>query len=227
MSERIFNIFVYFKDGIAFEYGMFHHRQHGSDKELIEFLSKHVDIDCKRARRFTLPKEFTHDEWNAQLRLGPPLQLFEEGLQTYRAGVRPIVGITCVDNEVPRIDKRVPMSPLQGALATSQEELGTMEDYLQKYTEGNVFRIDKLIHDDYFPAIKATFNARQLASCCKLLMSFIDTIAFINFGDKRGIFVRWLNEFCPKLPNNVTPEELWEFRNAILHMTNLSSRKVT
>lgn len=72
---------------------------------------------------------------------------------------------------------------------------GKMPDWLVVYTEGNAFRFDKLIDDDYFAAIKLLFNARHIASTSKLLMSCVDTLAFVEFGDKRGNFVEWLTTY--------------------------------
>ena len=103
---------------------------------------------------------------------------------------------------------------------------GGMQDWLIKYTEENTFRFDKLINDDYFIAIKLLFNAHHIASAAKLLMSCIDTMAFVEHGDKNGNFTEWLDSFVDLTPLGITAAELWEFRNSIVHMTNLSSRAV-
>ncbi len=86
--------------------------------------------------------------------------------------------------------------------------------------------LDKLINDDYFEAMRALCNAGHYVSMAKLLMSCIDTLAFVAFGDTRGNFTNWLDEYCELEPLGITSDELWEFRNSILHMTNLSSRNV-
>lgn len=57
-------------------------------------------------------------------------------------------------------------------------------------------------------------------------MSFIDTIAFVDAGDVRDNFTLWLNTFADLAPVGITSKELWEFRNGLLHMTNLRSRAV-
>ncbi len=61
-------------------------------------------------------------------------------------------------------------------------------------------------------------------------MSFLDTIAYVEFGGRRpgetSVFVDWLRTFADPDPAGVTPEELWELRNSLLHMSNLESRKV-
>ena len=63
-------------------------------------------------------------------------------------------------------------------------------------------------------------------SAAKLLMSFIDTIAFIDMGDIPQNFVEWLNQYAVLAPLGITAKEIWEFRIGLLHMTNLSSRSV-
>lgn len=103
---------------------------------------------------------------------------------------------------------------------------GVMSDYLQKYMTQDGFDLPALIHNDYFGAIKLTFNNKYYVSCVKLLMSFVDTIAYLEYGDKQSIFIKWVNEFCNLNDVGVSAEELWEHRNSVLHMTNLESRKV-
>jgi len=103
-----------------------------------------------------------------------------------------------------------------------------MDDWLVKYTREDGIDLLQLIHDDFFPAIKLTFNAGLHVSAAKLLASCIDSVVYIEFGDTRDFqpFVRWLSAYADLSPVGVTPEELWELRNSLLHMTNLSSRKV-
>ena len=51
-TERIFNIFVYFVEGTATEYGVRHHQFDGSDSEKIDLLLSKIDQDHSIARRF-------------------------------------------------------------------------------------------------------------------------------------------------------------------------------
>ncbi len=44
---------------------------------------------------------------------------------------------------------------------------------------------------------------------------------------KPGNFSKWLAAYADLTPLGVTAKELWEFRNGLLHMINLSSRAVT
>jgi len=103
-----------------------------------------------------------------------------------------------------------------------------MDDYIKKYINGNNFDIHALINDDFIIAIKKMWNDKHYTSCLKLLVSFIDTMAFIENGDSTGeLFKQWLKTYVDLRSVKVTPEELWEHRNAILHMSHYNSRKVS
>lgn len=103
-----------------------------------------------------------------------------------------------------------------------------MVDWLRKYSTQDGFRFTDLIHDDYFIAIKLTYNGGLFVSSMKLLLSCIDSLAYVEFGDLREppSFVRWLNEYVDLVPLGITAEELWELRNGLLHMSNINSSKV-
>jgi hypothetical protein len=57
-------------------------------------------------------------------------------------------------------------------------------------------------------------------------MSCIDTLAFVEYGDVPQNFTAWVNNYLDLTPHGISADELWEFRNSVLHMTNLASRKV-
>ena len=116
------------------------------------------------------------------------------------------------------------LEELQG---TPLAKPGAMVDYLKQYVEDGKFDIPRLINDDYFLAIKLLFNAGHYVSAAKLLMSFVDTVAFIDAGDVPDSFCLWLDSYAELAPLGITAKELWEFRNGLLHMTNLRSRAVT
>src|SRR5690606_9143663 len=86
--------------------------------------------------------------------------------------------------------------------------------------------LSELLNDDYFKAIKLLFNAGHHVSSAKLLMSCVDTLAFVEHGDVRGNFTDWLDAYVDLEPIGISALEVWEFRNSILHMTNLASRQV-
>lgn len=225
ISERIFNVFIYFEGGKAREYGLRHYRRDGTEAEKLAYLATRVDEDAGIAARFPLPRAFTVGEWQALQRTGMNIGQFEAGFQQYRAAPAPVLDITMVDEGQPRTDAKTDLEPFWGD-KVGQELPGEMQDWLIKYTKDDKFHFDQLINDDYFVAIKLLFNARHLASACKLLVSCIDTLAFIEFGDERNNFASWLDDYVDLAPVGVTSTELWEFRNSIVHMTNLSSRAV-
>jgi hypothetical protein len=101
-----------------------------------------------------------------------------------------------------------------------------MVDYLKAYVRDGEFDLPRLINDDHFSAIKLLFNSGHYVSAAKLLMSFLDTIAFIEMGDVKGNFVLWLRTYADLTLLGIIAEELWELRNGLLHMTNLNSRSV-
>jgi hypothetical protein len=225
-DERIFNIFVYFDAGVAREYGIRHHRVGGKDAEKTAFLCSRIPEDHPLARRFLLARNFTPEEWLAANRLGDTVIYFKEAFTLFRAPAAPIFCITSIVDGVPRVDKQIGSEPFRGDVVSEIEGRGSVPDYLVHYTDGNAFRFTELIHDDYFKAIRTLFNAKLYVSCAKLLMSCVDTLAFVEFGDERNNFIKWLKDYVDLMPCGIDPEELWEFRNSVLHMTNLASRKV-
>lgn len=100
-------------------------------------------------------------------------------------------------------------------------------DYLKKYISDDKFDIPRLINDDFFLAIKLCFKHKYYVSATKLLLSFIDSISFVAYGESNGkYFQEWLKEYCDLNSLGITEFELWEHRNSILHMTGLESRQV-
>ena len=225
-SERIFNIFVYFDSGVAKEYGVRHHMIGGEDSEKTAFLLSHIAQDLSKARRFRLARNFTPDEWRAAFRYGEVLGYFDEGFTLFRASSSPIFCVTSIVDGVPTVDQQTGSEPFRGDAVSKVEGRGAVPDYLVQYTDGSTFRFTELIHDDYFKAIRVLFNANLYVSCCKLLMSCVDTLAFVEFGDVSGNFIKWLDAYANLSLHQINSDELWEFRNSVLHMTNLASRKV-
>src|SRR5574337_154204 len=224
--ERVFNIFLYFDGGVATQYGVRHHQVAGDDQAKTQFLLSRIDEDHGTACRFLLSRSFTPREWLSVLRLGQQLSHFEEALQTFVAPAAPVFCLTSIVDGTPNVDRQIGAEAYQGDVVTAEEGRGAMLDYLQHYSQGNTFRFTELIDDDYFKAIRTLFNAKLYVSCSKLLMSCVDTLAFVEFGDTQRYFISWLDAFVDLKPLGVSSVELWEFRNSVLHMTNLGSRKV-
>ena len=67
-------------------------------------------------------------------------------------------------------------------------------DYVPKYLTDDGFDFARMLNDDFFQAIRLLFNHRYYVSAAKLLMTFIDTAGFVEFGDTgKNTFVKWLN----------------------------------
>lgn len=225
-AERIFNIFVYFNEGVAVEYGMRHHRVGGSDIDKTAFLLAQVEQDHRSARRFRLSRTVKPEEWLAAFRHGNVLGYFEEAFALFRAPAAPVCCVTSIVDGTIMVDWQIGTEPFRGDMVTAQEGRGAVPDYLVLYSIGTTFRFTELIHDDYFKAIRTLFNAKLYVSCAKLLMSCVDTLSFVEYGDVPGNFTNWLDAFVDLTPHSITSGELWEFRNSVLHMTNLESRRV-
>ena len=196
-----------------------------------------VETDYKKCQRFRVHRgtilsgvelPMSVDSYVALTRLGRHLELFEEIFAQFDAGANPMCCITPIVDGKPKIDITTDHSPLilskhQGHLKTGE---GVMSDYLEDYMTIDGFNLPALINDDYFSAIKVLFNHKHYVSCMKLVVSFIDTMAFLEYGDTRGNFISWLKEFADLARLKITASQLWELRNSILHMSNLDSRKV-
>jgi len=99
-------------------------------------------------------------------------------------------------------------------------------DWLIKYMDDKALHLDNLIDDDFIDAIRLLYKSEHYVSAMKLLMICIDTISYLEYGDNNGSFKKWINTYSDLKRLKITTSELWEFRNSILHMTNLDSRKV-
>lgn len=100
-------------------------------------------------------------------------------------------------------------------------------DYIGTFFTDEGFDFTGLLNADFFEPIRILFRAEHYVSATKLLVVAIDSVAYVEFGDgERNPFVAWLYRYANLGPIGVTPEELWEQRNSLLHMSNLDSRKV-
>lgn len=99
-------------------------------------------------------------------------------------------------------------------------------DYVGTYFTEDGFDFTRLLNDDFFQPVRILFQAGYFVSASKLLMVAIDSIGFVEFGDKDATFIKWLKRYAQLEPIGITAEELWEHRNGLLHMSNLRSRKV-
>ena len=231
-TESAHNLFYFVRDGIIESLGVASHRLHGTDDEKLTMLRARVDSDYTQCKRFDVPtewkspgKNFSVDSYRALERLGKSGLLFENVFDAIGASRMPLVCITPIVDGMPKIDKTVSHSHIAQELAAERND-GMVPDYLVIYMTPAGFNIPALINDDYFVAIKTLFKNRNYVSCLKLIVSFIDTMAFLAFGNANGVFVRWLESYADLNSVGITATQLWEFRNSILHMSNSDSRKV-
>lgn len=229
MSERICNIFLFFKNDTCSSVGYKVHDHSGNDEEGIEFLRGRIREDLTDAVMMNLAKPFTRAEYNAKCRLGEGHYLYDVIFAEVGATAAPLFVSTPVRNgELFFNYSSDPFALDINDISANLGASGVMDDWLVKYTDEKGINISQLIHDDYFLAIKLTFNAGLYVSAMKLLVSCIDSLAYIEYGDDRNStpFIKWLDAYADLTPLGITSIELWELRNGILHMTNIHSKKV-
>lgn len=228
IQELTYNIFYFVDDGIINETAIRSHNRVGTDEEKLAWLRSNVVSDLPRAIRVPMSKPISQDALIALQRLGRHLEVFEPLFQSVGASSSPLCCITPIVDGAPKIDIVTDHSPLTAEVMQSPNvpALNSLKDWLTEYITEKGFDIPRLLNDDYFSAIRLLFNSRKYVSCVKLLVSFIDTISFIAYGDERDVFKRWLGRYVSLRCLGITSDELWEMRNGILHMSNLDSRKV-
>lgn len=233
--EHIFNFFYFCTDRKVTAIGVRVHHVDGDDQQKVEFLKSMVESDSVDCELLDVPGlflnsagELTQDDVFAMMRLGTALNLFDSYLNEKYPGIcSPLYVLTPFNNGQQTIDISLEHGPMDlQALGVTN-----IQDYLIGYTSAEGFDLPRLLHDDFYHAIKLLYNNKLYVSHAKLMMSFIDSVGYLEFGDvPRGaenVFVRWLKNFSDVYNKlGVTPEELWEFRNSVLHMTNLDSKKV-
>ena len=225
--ETVFNIFLDFENQRCQQARYLAHDVSLDDAQAVEFLRQRVEADLPKAKPVALTTPFTKAQYDAHCRLGRGQELYDEVFVDACAGAQPLFVTTPVVDGSITIDLTGQVGKFNSFLTPKALGGGQMRDWLTHYSSEAGIDIPALIHDDYFVAIKLTYNARLYASSAKLLLSCIDSLAFIDFGHtSEPAFVLWLKAYADLSPLAITPEELWELRNGLLHMTNLSSRKV-
>ena len=102
-----------------------------------------------------------------------------------------------------------------------------MNDYAEKHIKDGYFDFASLINDDFVLAIKQLYNAKHYTSALKLLLSFIDSMAFVAYGDcTQQIFKQGLAVYAHLISVSITADQLWRHRNSLLHMSTYESRRV-
>lgn len=100
-------------------------------------------------------------------------------------------------------------------------------DYFGKWFNANGFDFTGLINADFVQPVRILYQNQHYVSATKLLLIAIDSVSFIEFGEiKENSFIKWLDAYADFSEMEITSIELWEHRNALLHMSSLTSRKI-
>lgn len=236
MKENVYNLFYFVEGEFITHLGVVSHCLDKSDEIKLAHLQKNIHIDCNNCRKFSIPKKYANktgkmhlEDFNSMMRIGNALDLFEDILIDLKASSAPLSITTPVieGKAIYDIQSEYDSLSLEEHQGHPKLGAGIMSDYLLEYYNNGVFDISTLLHNDHYIAIKTLFNNRNYLSAMKLLVSFIDTVGYLDNGNcKENTFIKWLNDYSELDILNISAEELWELRNSILHMTNLDSRKV-
>lgn len=238
-TEVIFNLFPICNSNIISAIGFRVHDHSGSDEEKIVFLSSRIELDIKEMAYIKVSENFkvqlptgeeinglTHERFNNLLHNGTEGILYEPIFQLFNAPENPLsIATMFVDGEIKITAKQEFGTPPKTKFTEKITEK-IPDHYLSRYTTDEGINLGELINSDFIEAIRLLFQNQKYVSAIKLLMAAIDTFAFIEFGDVKGNFKSWLVKYCDIPQVGITVEELWEYRNSILHMTNAHSRNV-
>ncbi|HAV3169946.1 TPA: hypothetical protein ACJK7N_002492 [Acinetobacter baumannii] len=228
MREKIYNLFPIFDENeVCSSIGYVIHDVEGTDDYKFEFLQREIDKDFESCLKFYPSVNLTRSEYNASDRLNIlPVQIEElfkyVGASEAPLFIRtPIVNGKVFFNASTKIED-YSMDNIREQMGVS----GTQIDWLLEYTSDEGIDLIRLINDDYFKAIKLLYSNGLYVSAMKLLLTCIDSLAYIEYGSDRKAFIKWLKEYSNIEKILISAEELWELRNGLLHMTNLHSSRV-
>lgn len=228
MKEKIYNIFTIFDEkDICGELGYVIHEVSGSDEHKFELLKNELLNDFNNSKRFHPTIKLTRSEYNAYDRTGNLSKQIEEFFKFINASTTPLFIRTPIKNG--KVFYNASSNMEDYSMENIREQLGVTGDqidWLVKYTSEAGIDILQLINDDYLKAIKLLFNNGMYVSAMKLLLTCIDSLAYIEYGSERNAFIQWLKEYSELEKILITAEELWELRNGLLHMSNLHSSRV-
>lgn len=228
MSETVYNLFLIWQDEVCATVRYVTHHVDMNDKAALDFLLSRVALDLNTSKAFSLKTPFTREYFDACTRLGYGHLLYDEVFEFLKSNDQPLSVVTPVVNGIPQIKFKSQLGDPNIYLRPDMLDGGQMDDWLIKYMRNGGLQLSQLINDDYFLAIKMLYNAKLYVSSMKLLLSAIDSLAYFEFGNiNENVFIKWINTYADLRIIAITAEELWELRNGLLHMTNLSSKKVT
>lgn len=238
-KEKVFNIFPVCKDDIINKIGYKTHIIEGNDAEKIKFLQMNIEKDKNNLSFVDLPENFYIEKGDAEKIRGISILnynnlvlnnsisvLLENIFQHEDSSNTPLFVATILKDDNIIVDEIFKSEPIHSSLKFKKITERIPKHYFEAYLTNDGFDLFSLLNDDFFKAIKLLFQNKFYVSSIKLLLSTIDSISFLEFGDESKIFVKWLEKYCELNKVGITNEELWEFRNSLLHMTNNKSRKV-
>ncbi len=237
--ETIYNFFTFCNNQIIQKIGYAIHQCDGDDDIKIEYLKAKVNDDFLNLQFISVPSTFKIVNSKNEETIGINLEtyntlvhnqtigvLFEYIFKKHNASRTPLfVNTMVVDGKI-KIEGTGKMEPIPKAPFTYSIIEKLPNDYFNDYIDDKGFHLDKLMEDDFFKAVRNLFQEGYYVSSLKLLMSVIDTVAFLEYEDVPGNFNNWIDTYCDLSKMNITSAELWELRNSLLHMTNARSRKV-
>ena len=238
-KEKIFNIFPIVIDEIISSVGYRTHLVNGDDGYKIDFLKKNINNDLKDLKYVNIPKGYIVSKgknkkigisllnYNNLMLNNQIAILFENIFLTENASQEPLFIATLLDDKCIRIDETIKTQPIENISYKRSVTEEISENYITAYHTDNGFDFNNLLNDDFLKASKLLFQNGLYVSSIKLLLSAIDSFAFLEYGDSKDIFKRWLDTYCTIDTIGINSDELWEYRNSLLHMTNNKSRKVS
>jgi hypothetical protein len=237
MKEKIYNLFAEVNNGYVERLGAVVYTYTGTDEEKLNFLQNQVELDLKKIKYFPIPDKFTTSykgiEYNRMLtfqsylqldRIGKLYELFSDIFEYYNTDENPLICLTPIIDGV--IKNKYSSEIKINKTEFKKVYLNSAPDYFSKYFKDNIFHFNKLINDDFFLPIKLLNDNKYYLAAFKLLLSAVDTFAYLTYGDVPDTFQKWVNSFVNLKKLSVTSQEIWELRNSLLHMTNYESRKV-
>lgn len=241
MKETIANFFTIFERDIMTQFGYRIHEFSGTDEEKIDFLYSKIESDLKDMTLAPVPKGYIIELPNGEIITAISIEIFntillnqtdshiyEAIFKKFNFNSTPLfISTPFVDGKI-KIDKVIDSEIVPKAPFTNNVFQRIQKHYLEEFVTEEGFLLLELLQKDFFGAIELTYNQEYYVSSLKLLLSTIDSFAFLEFGDIKNtnIFNKWLTSFCDLSQLNIEENELWEYRNSLLHMTNSFSRKV-
>ncbi|HAZ0555793.1 TPA: hypothetical protein I4D55_003403 [Enterobacter hormaechei] len=232
--NKIINLYYFASDNLITHVAYVIYEHPGTEDEMCQFLLSKVGSDLSIATYGDIPQTLkdkengiSHDKINAMMRTDTLTYIFSDVLSSHNIEEFCLHLITPIQDGNVMNHNRLDFEPLRQHHIDnfSGHHFPNSSDYLTKYLDGESFDMVGLLRDDHFIPLHYLFNNKHYLSCIKLLFSFIDTIAWIDIGEHHN-FIKWINNYADLTSLEVSPEELWELRNSLIHMSNLDSQKV-